>query len=141
MLFPKIPKKKKPSVAKLKKKLWTLFSEYIRRLYARPDGMCECVTCGVVKHWKELQGGHYIPAGSSNYLLFVEANVHPQCYVCNCMKHSNPIEYRIYMEERYGKKFVEMLINQRNEVKRFTVGELLVKIEEYEEKLLTLSRL
>lgn len=48
MLFPKTPKKKKPSVAKLKKKLWTLFSEYIRRLYARPDGMCECVTLGAL---------------------------------------------------------------------------------------------
>lgn len=99
MSFPK--KTKKPSVAKLKKKLWTLFSEYIRRLYARPDETCECVTCGVVKHWKELQAGHFIPAGSSNNLRFVEMNVHPQCYSCNCMKHSNPIEYRIYMEERY----------------------------------------
>lgn len=62
MLFPKETKKtKKPSVAKLKKKLWTLFSEYIRRLYSHDD-ICECVTCGVKKHWKELQAGHFIPA-------------------------------------------------------------------------------
>lgn len=91
-----------------------------------------------MKPWKELQAGHFIPAGSSNYLRFVEANVHPQCYGCNVCKHSNPIEYRIYMEERYGKKFVEILISQRNEIKRFTVGELLLKIEEYEEKLIIL---
>lgn len=87
-----------------------------------------------------MQAGHYIPAWSSNYLRFVEMNVHPQCYVCNCMKHSNPIEYRIYMEQRYSAKMIDMLIQQRNEVKRFTVWELMQKIDEYEWKLAILDR-
>lgn len=137
-MFPK-KTKKAPTVAKLKKKLWKLFSEYIRRLYSH-NWICECVTCGVKKPWKEMQAGHYIPAWSSNYLRFVEMNVHPQCYVCNCMKHSNPIEYRIYMEQRYSAKMIDMLIQQRNEVKRFTVWELMQKIDEYEWKLAILDR-
>lgn len=131
--------KKSLSVTFLKKKLWKLFSEYIRRLYSKSDWMCECVTCWIVKHWKEQQAGHYIPAWSSNYLRFVEANVHPQCYWCNVGKHSNPIEYRLYMEERYGKNFVELLIQQRNEIIKFTPEYLLQKIDEYEGKLITLD--
>lgn len=56
------------------------------------------------------------------------------------MKHSNPIEYRIYMEQRYSAKMIDMLIQQRNEVKRFTVWELMQKIDEYEWKLAILDR-
>lgn len=127
--------KKHNSVPFLKKKLWELFSEYIRRLYSDSNGMCECVTCWKKKHWKELQAGHWIPAWSSNYLRFVESNVHPQCYWCNVGKHSNPIEYRIYMEERYWKEYVDLLIQQRNETMKFTSEYLKKKIDEYEEKL------
>lgn len=127
---------KKPTVAKLKAKLWTLFSQYIRTLHLEWD-IATCVTCGVQKHWKEQQAGHYIPAGSSNYLRFHEKNVHVQCYVCNCMKHSNPIEYRIFMVNTYGENFVDTLVSLRNEPKKFTVQELLEMIDEYQAKLIS----
>lgn len=127
--------KKAVSVAVLKKKLWTLFSEYIRLKHSDSNGMSQCVTCKAQKHYKELQAGHFVPAGSSNYLRFVENNVHPQCYSCNCMKHGNLIEYRIYMIETYGEQFTEQLIELRNEEKRFTSEELQGKIEEYKDKI------
>ena len=67
---------------KLKDKAWSLFSRYIRIKYADSAGQCTCVTCGVVKHWKEMQAGHAV-SGRGGFVLFNEAIVRPQCYGCN----------------------------------------------------------
>ncbi len=97
--------------------------------------MVKCVTCGEIKHWKAMQAWHYIPAGSSNYLRYVESNIHPQDYACNVWRHGNLIEYRIFMVNTYGEKYVDMLTEQRNELLKYTPEYLLWKIEEYQEKL------
>ena len=135
----KIAKEKKAiSVAVLKVKLWKIVSEYIRRKWAIND-YNTCITCWVSKHWKDLEAGHFVPAWSSNYLRFVEVNIHPQCHRCNCSLHSNPIEYRLYMDNRYGKDFVDKLVSTRNEIKRFTSEELLNLIDIYSENLYNLN--
>lgn len=131
----KAKKKKQYSVSTLKKKLWKIVSEYIRRKYANSDWMVQCITCGITKHYKEMQAGHWIPAGSCNYLRFVETNIHPQCYGCNIGKSSNPIEYRIFMDKTYWKNFVEELLSLRNELKKFTTPELLDMIDTWQDKL------
>lgn len=43
------------------------------------------------------------------------------------------------MEERYWANFVDLLIQQRNEIIKFTPEYLLKKIDEYEDKLLILN--
>ena len=77
-----IPKPKKVSVSKLKKKAWDMFSKYIRMKYANKSGMEECYTCGRVLYWKNMQAGHGI-AGRNNAILFCEDVVRPQCVGCN----------------------------------------------------------
>ena len=66
--------KKKPDY---KKKLDEVFSKYIRLKYAMPNGMCQCISCGSFKHWKEIQNGHYM---SRRYMStrFDEDNCRPQ---------------------------------------------------------------
>jgi len=116
-------KKKKVSLSKLKKKAWSEFSRYIRLKYANPDGLVECVTCGVVKHWKEMQAGHFI-AGRTNSILFLEENVHCQDYRCNVMLHGNVVEYYKYMQATYGESVIDDLRKKRHENLKFTVEEL-----------------
>ena len=53
----------------LKKKLWKLVSEYVRRSGADRNGNCRCCSCGVLRNWKELQAGHFID-GRSNGILW-----------------------------------------------------------------------
>jgi len=48
-----------------KKEADKVFSRYIRRKYADKNGNVSCITCGVTKHWKEMDCGHYI---SRNHL-------------------------------------------------------------------------
>lgn len=76
-------KRKKSNKEKKKEKLWKLVSEYVRRKDADPHtGMVECYTCGVVKHWKQVDAGHAI-GGRNNMVLFDLSILRPQCKSCN----------------------------------------------------------
>lgn len=109
-------KSNKP-LKRLKDTLWAWFSRYRRLLFSDKDGFVRCVTCGDRKFWKEMQAGHYID-GRTNAVLFVEELVHPQCYVCNCMKHGNKSEYAAFMYKKYGEENVnEMRIKSKMAVK------------------------
>lgn len=130
--------KKLVSVTVLKSKLWKIISEYIRRKYADSEGIASCVTCGESKHWKELQAGHFCPSWASSYLRYTETNIHPQCYHCNINLWSNPIEYRIYMVKTYGEKFVEQMLELRNEPINLKTFDLQILIGDYQDKLYTL---
>lgn len=123
---------KKLSVAKLKKKVWSEFSKYIRNKYA-VNGKVMCVTCGVWKDINEMQAGHFI-SGRRNSVLFDERNVHPQCYACNICKHGNTVNYFRFMQHKYGDEVIEELRNRDNsENKQFAVYELEEMLNKYKQ--------
>ena len=95
--------------------------KHVRLKAADSNGLCQCVTCGKRKHWKEMQGGHFIERGKAHKTL--EENIHPQCPYCNqygMKKASVVLAYRRYMVDLYGEKFVKFLEDTANDVvKRF----------------------
>lgn len=125
---------KQKTISSLKKKLWTIFSEWVRRNEANYQGYCKCVTCGILRPWKEMQAGHFI-AGRTNSILFDERGVHPQCARCNIFLYGNTIYYYEYMERNYGKKVIDELKKKKNTIKSFTRQELEQMIKEYREKI------
>ena len=81
------------------------------RLKAAVAAGCEyinCVTCNSQDHWKNLQGGHFIPRTRTKHML-LEENIHPQCNQCNGFEHGNSIDYQFFMEDTYGRDFVKEL--------------------------------
>jgi len=90
-------------------------------LAAGRDGLAQCVTCEKWKHWKELQGGHFIERGKAHKIL--EENINPQCAYCNqwgMKKASVVLTYRRWMVDMHGEKFVKELEDTKNRaVKRF----------------------
>jgi len=76
------------------------------------DGYVTCVSCGVKKHWKELDAGHYFSRGDKSVKL-MEENIHPQCKGCNIkMSHGDTkvvTAYRRHMVEMYGEDFLDHL--------------------------------
>src|SRR6185436_385864 len=56
----KLKKQKANTPAKLKKKLWTLVSLFVRQSAADHRGMAACYTCGAVDEWKYMDAGHAI---------------------------------------------------------------------------------
>lgn len=109
--------KKKVNVAKVKvlvkkrisrgqwvKRLDSVFSQYIR---LRDDGN-GCITCGDVKHWKELQNCHFFTRGRFA-TRWDEMNCHSGCVKCNVFLKGNYINYTRYMIDRFGRQAVDEL--------------------------------
>lgn len=137
----KIKKEKIQTVGFWKKKLWTIFSLWIRTKDAK-KGYNYCVTCGKLYSIKKLQAGHFIP-GRHNAVLFCEDLVHPQCYSCNIFLRGNPRAYDKYMREKYGDekvmKFDELGKSHSSSLRQYSIPELKQLYEYYKEKLANLS--
>ena len=76
------------------------------------DGYVTCVSCGVKKHWKKLDAGHYFSRVDKSVKL-MEENIHPQCKGCNIkMSHGDTkvvTAYRRHMVDMYGEDFLDHL--------------------------------
>lgn len=126
----KKPKKlKKPNVSKLKKEADKIFSQYIRQ---RDEG--RCFTCGVRKHWKEIQCGHYI-SRSHNSLRYDERNCNAQCVACNIFRGGALDSYALALIKKYGADILEIFAKEKRKIKQFTIKELQALIEEYKKKI------
>ena len=88
---------------------------------ADDNGQCQCVSCGAYYHWKDTDGGHFIPKGASSYWALRIENVHPQCKGCNGfgMKHGTAAQrYALWMADYYGRDFVDQMeADKKKEVK------------------------
>jgi hypothetical protein len=126
--------KRKPlTVQKLTEKAATLTQKVRRMEEADDNGMCACVSCGTVKHWTEMQGGHWIARTSSRHKLNPD-NVFPQCVFCNHFDKENAhVAYTVFMIKRNGQEWVdEMLATRKGPYKRTRaeLEELIVALKE-----------
>jgi hypothetical protein len=126
-------KEKKPTnnIKKLKKEVWDLFSEYVRRSEADSNGYCRCVSCGAIRHWSAGDAGHYIHGTSFS----IPELVHFQCKECNGFKHGNLVMYKEYMINLYGEKMLDRLEFLAKHRHDYSVFELKKLKEMYQEKL------
>ena len=120
---------------KLKKKLWTFVSEYIRRKDADFNGYVACVTCGVVKKWQDLDCGHYHPRTDGLSTYFLEKNLAPQCRSCNSFRHGNLTRYAIWLRRKYGEQILEELAWKQQQHITISNKEYEELIKEYKNKL------
>ena len=79
------------------KRAWKAFSDYIRKKYAKGDYVT-CFTCNRVKHWKEMNAGHF----KHGVLDFDEINIHVQCVYCNRHLSGNLSVYAERLINKYG---------------------------------------
>ena len=131
-------KKKKPRITTLKKKVWKLFSEYIRLRDCIKTTGCSsfglCITCGKRYHFKLLQAGHFI-SGRHNANLFSERGTHAQCYNCNINLRGNTLEYRRKIIELYGEGVDEELEEEARQTRKFNISNLEAMEEMLKEKI------
>lgn len=122
------------STSQLKRELWEVFSEYVRRRDAFDGEHAKCCTCSTVKHWKDLQAGHFVTAK----LLptkYDEKNVHAQCQSCNMPPNNGKrIEYAEFLRKKYDSRTPEILeLASRNSGFKLGKVELTRKIAHYKE--------
>lgn len=91
----------------------SLFQKLVRLSYADEDGFCHCVTCSKRKHYKELQGGHFI--GRKNKNVIVDwRNVWPQCVYCNDHLSGNTAKFREFLSYELGETQIAALESKAN---------------------------
>lgn len=127
-------KAKKRSVSTAKKSAWGWMSKYIRAKAADENGIAECVTCGVQKHWKELHCGHFIPKKRGMAVYFLEENLACQCAQCNTFNGGMLIEYTRYIEMTYGPEKVDELLAVSRETVRYRLSDYEAIEQEYKSK-------
>ncbi len=126
------PLKKKSSntVSVLKRKLWEVFSKYIRE-----RDNYTCFTCGRKGEGSGMHAGHFIAKSAGGLLLyFHEKNVNAQCYQCNINLGGN--------QYIYGKKLgktAEELYKLKGKVVKWSTLDYEEKIALYKEKLIKLN--
>ena len=101
----KSKRKKLIPLPKLRKKVWTLMSEYIRSKAANHQGYVHCYTCGKQDNWRSMDAGHFI----HNKLDFDPRNLKIQCGRCNRYLRGNLGVYAIKLVQEYGLEWVNKL--------------------------------
>lgn len=124
---------KQPSRKTLVSKLDAVFSEYIRRRYAKND-IAQCVTCGKKDHWKNLQAGHFI--SRKHYATrWNEENVQVQCVACNVYRYGEQYLFGIYL----GKEKSESLLQESRNTLKISNTEIVEKINHYKQLIIDLK--
>jgi len=111
----------------------------LSRISAADDnGYCKCVCCGKLDHYKNMDGGHFIPKGSSSRWALEESNVNPQCKGCNgfSMKHgSAEAQYTLWMIDWVGKDQVEYMLATKNDPVKFYAADYREMIADWSEQI------
>lgn len=95
-----------------RQKTLTAFQK-LRRLQESDDnGYCKCICSGRIYHYKDLDGGHFIPRACKATELEPD-NVWPQCRNSNKWKSGDYLTYRDRLVEKIGIERVERLENMK----------------------------
>ena len=115
-------------------KAWKLVSEYVRTA-GHTKVYNTCFTCGVKKHWKNLQCGHLF---HSRLDFYVERNLRPQCPRCNTYLSGNLAVYATKIAEELGVEGLKKLNLDANTTV-YTTTDLKKLILKYQEALRALE--
>jgi hypothetical protein len=130
-----LKKKKKQSLAALKKKVQKTCNEYIRKRDSS-NGYFVCISCQKTLPMDKCNAGHYVPVGKSQFLRFNELNINAQCVGCNLFDNFHLIPYRKNLINKIGLEAVESLERTAEEVKVYKwTRDKLIEVENYYKSL------
>jgi hypothetical protein len=136
-------KAKKGNSATLRAKALKTLQKLARIAAADDNGYAKCVSCGRTDHYKNMDGGHFIPKGSSSRWALEEQNVHPQCKGCNGfgMKHgSAEAQYTIWMLDWYGKEAVANMLATKKEPVKYYAADYREMIDDWGQQIMAHER-
>lgn len=115
------------------------FSKYIRIRDANHNGLCKCITCDTVKHWKEMDAGHF---QSRRYMAtrYEEKNCHAQCQRCNQYNAGEQYLHGQAINLLYGKGTAENIVMKSNFIQKMTKNELMELARYYQQETLQLAK-
>jgi hypothetical protein len=119
------------------KKLWKVFSQFIRLRDSNDHGYCKCFTCGRVRYWTDLDCGHGIGRQHLS-VKYSEKNNHAQCKHCNGFEEGMKDIYAKNVDEKYGKgtwNLLKLAARKPFSLSNFEITALTVHYKKEVEKL------
>lgn len=116
------------------KQLDSIFSTFIRLRDSTKEWIVVCPLCWARVSWKQAQNMHFISRGCWRY-RYDEDNCHAGCMRCNVILHGNYILYTRWMQNTYGIKKVDEMINKKSSVYKIPTPQFLEMIEYYTQKV------
>lgn len=120
------------------KKLWKVFSLYIRRRDANEDGICKCFTCNYHAHYSKMDCGHGIPRQHWG-TRYSEKNNHAQCKRCNGFEGGKREVYKNEVNKRYGEHTWDLLELASRKANKFSQFEIDALEKYYKAELVKLA--
>lgn len=140
-MLQKTKPKRKPkakSLGKLKKELWDLVSQYVRRSAADHRGMAVCYTSGVEMRWQDLQAGHAIP-GRHNAVLYDTDIIKPQSMRDNIFLRGQHHVFATKLIEEHGMEWWQAKLEGSKRIVKYSKADILEMTESYKERLRVLE--
>tara|TARA_R110000787_G_scaffold261999_1_gene367352 strand:- start:21 stop:410 length:390 start_codon:yes stop_codon:yes gene_type:complete len=119
---------------RLKNKIDKVFSIFIRTRFANHAGYTSCYTCGVVKHWREMDAGHFQSRGKLS-TRWHELNVFQQCKMDNGFKNGEQFKFARQLDADYGEGTAEEIERLSNQTRKYTIAELRDMLKHYQDKV------
>lgn len=127
-------KAKRKSVKTLKKKLWMVFSKYVRLRDSDEEGYVECFTGGGKMWWRDSQAGHFQSRRFSSTFIH-EKNVHAQSPEHNLFLAGNQYVYGKRLDEVYGQGTADELVQLSRQTFKITIPWLEEQIAHYSKEV------
>jgi hypothetical protein len=115
-------------------KLDRVFSKFVRMRGADDCGTVQCITCGKLAHYSEMDAGHYIKRQHMS-VRYHPVNVQVQCRKCNRFMGGVQDEYASWIIKQFGAHVLEDLMKKKHETKKFARYELEEMILDYSLKV------
>lgn len=108
--------KKKPSISKLKNKLWDECKRLVRAKYINEQGNWNCFTCDrLIDEPAKAQTGHFLPSSTCGaFLRYDLRNLRIQCYNCNINQGGAGAEFYRRLVEENGQDYVDQLFKDKH---------------------------
>lgn len=143
MMFPKRGKKSRTTgIQSLDRKLWEIFSKYIRTRdckYGGLPGYGLCITCGKAHGISDMDAGHFI-GRRHKATRFHEKNVNAQCRKCNRFESGEQYAHAKAIDSKWGPGTADMLYSLSRMPTKLTREWYEMQIEEYKKKLRNMLR-
>ena len=119
---------------KLIARLDRVFSQWVRSKDADHRGYVQCFTCGVWKHWKTVDAGHFQSRAKFS-TRWDERNVKCQCKACNGFRSGEQYRFARNLDAEYGEGTALEIEVLSNTTRKYSVEELEALIDVYNRRL------
>lgn len=118
-----------------------VFQFYVRLRDSRPDGTCQCISCGQFVPFAKIQAGHFRSRKNMS-TRWNEYNVNGECVTCNLEIRDGDhlLDYRRNLIRKIGEQKVEWIEAYCKEPYKWNDFEIVLMIKDYSKKCLSLSK-